>query len=57
MRDIERGRIPDGATVVCTLTGHGLKDPEIAMDLSNASVVSVEPTNDDIKSIILDGLS
>ena len=24
------GRIPDGATVVCVLTGHGLKDPETA---------------------------
>ena len=25
------GRIPSGATVVCVLTGHGLKDPDIAL--------------------------
>jgi threonine synthase len=31
LRDIRRGKIRDGSTVVCTLTGHGLKDPEIAM--------------------------
>ena len=25
-------RIPDGARIVCTVTGHGLKDPDIAKD-------------------------
>jgi threonine synthase len=29
LRDIERGKIARGATVVCTLTGNGLKDPDI----------------------------
>ncbi|MFQ5704952.1 MAG: threonine synthase [Gemmatimonadales bacterium] len=28
------GRLPRDVTVVCTLTGHGLKDPEIASELS-----------------------
>jgi threonine synthase len=27
----EAGRLPKGATVVCVLTGHGLKDPEWAI--------------------------
>jgi threonine synthase len=27
----EEGRVPSGATVVCILTGHGLKDPEWAI--------------------------
>jgi threonine synthase len=27
----EQGRLPTGATVVCVLTGHGLKDPEWAI--------------------------
>jgi threonine synthase len=31
LRDIRKGRIPNGATVVCTLTGNGLKDPDIVM--------------------------
>ncbi|MBI3171607.1 MAG: pyridoxal-phosphate dependent enzyme, partial [Hydrocarboniphaga effusa] len=31
LRDIRNKKIPAGSTVVCTLTGHGLKDPDIAM--------------------------
>jgi len=31
MRHIKDGRIAATATVVCTLTGHGLKDPDIAL--------------------------
>jgi threonine synthase len=27
----EQGRLPAGARVVCTVTGHGLKDPEWAI--------------------------
>ena len=23
--------VPEGATIVCTLTGHGLKDPDLAV--------------------------
>lgn len=35
----ENGNIPRGSTVVCTLTGHGLKDPDTALD----NVPAVEP--------------
>jgi len=30
----EGGVLNDGDTVVCTLTGHGLKDPDTAMSVS-----------------------
>jgi threonine synthase len=30
-KDLEKGRIREGATIVCTLTGHGLKDPDTAI--------------------------
>ncbi len=36
--DILSGKIEDGATVVCTLTGHGLKDPSSVGDLKLESV-------------------
>jgi threonine synthase len=36
---IDSGRVRKGATVVCTLTGHGLKDPDSAIK------VSPRPTN------------
>ncbi len=32
MRDIKAGKIPEGSTIVCTLTGNGLKDPDTAID-------------------------
>ena len=31
VRDLRSGTIPAGARVVCTLTGHGLKDPDTAI--------------------------
>ena len=33
------GRLPQGATVVCTVTGHGLKDPDTAMLTMAAPIV------------------
>src|SRR5688572_17003705 len=31
LKDLELGRIAAGTTIVCTLTGHGLKDPDTAI--------------------------
>jgi threonine synthase len=31
LKDLELGRVGEGSTVVCTLTGHGLKDPDTAI--------------------------
>ncbi|MGO4340841.1 threonine synthase [Pedococcus sp. 2YAF34] len=38
----EAGNVPAGATIVCTVTGHGLKDPQWA--LRNADGSDVTPT-------------
>ena len=55
MRDIESGRIPEGSTVVCTLTGHGLKDPDTAIAQSQA-VSTVDATLEAVKHAILERL-
>jgi threonine synthase len=34
MKQCREGKIPRGAQVVCILTGHGLKDPEVALTLA-----------------------
>jgi threonine synthase len=34
----EQGSLKEGATVVCTLTGHGLKDPDTAISVSKPPV-------------------
>jgi len=44
----QRGYFPEGATVVCTLTGHGLKDPDAAMRDAPAPV-TVDATEDAVR--------
>ena len=41
------GRLPEGNTVVCTLTGHGLKDPETAKNVS-PEPQTVQATREDV---------
>jgi threonine synthase len=43
----KKGRLASGDVVVCTLTGHGLKDIEVAMSVSQKPV-TVEATFDDV---------
>jgi threonine synthase len=55
LRDIERGRIDDGSTVVCTLTGHGLKDPDIAIR-QGSEIETVPADLDAVAAIIREAL-
>jgi len=57
LRDIENGRIPEGSSVVCTLTGHGLKDPDTAIAQSSAPVRTIEPQLDAVKRAILENMA
>ena len=54
LRDIKQGRIADGSTVVCTLTGHGLKDPSV---VEGIELKTVEPDLAKIKDVISAQLS
>lgn len=40
LKQHERGAIPAGATIVCTVTGHGLKDPDWALKEADGSQVN-----------------
>lgn len=40
-----RDQVPEGATIVCILTGNGLKDPNTAIDHCNNSVKTGIPAN------------
>jgi len=57
IRDIKSGKIPEGSCIVCTLTGHGLKDPDTAIQQSTAPLLTVDATLDSVKSAILDNMS
>lgn len=53
LRDILSGKIPEGSTIVCTLTGHGLKDPDIAIKQCGDAIVTVDADLESIKKAIL----
>lgn len=46
MRDIAGGKIRERSRVVCTLTGHGLKDPDTAIRQNAAQVVRIPATRE-----------
>jgi threonine synthase len=56
MMDIESGKIPEGSKIVCTLTGHGLKDPDTAIEQSTRELINVPATLEDVRKAILDNM-
>ena len=52
LRDLKSGLIPAGSLITCTLTGHGLKDPDIAIRGQEA-VQTVEARLEAVKAAIL----
>jgi threonine synthase len=57
LRDIRSGKIPEGSTVVCTLTGHGLKDPDTAIRQCEGEMLTVDAELDAVKQVILGNLA
>ncbi len=47
----QAGLLPEGTTVVCTLTGHGLKDPDIAVEIS-PKTLTVKATREDVLALL-----
>lgn len=56
LRDIRSGKIPAGSTVVCTLTGHGLKDPDTAIAQATRPTLQIPASLDAIRSAISEHL-
>jgi threonine synthase len=56
MRDVRDGKIKEGSRIVCTLTGHGLKDPDTAIQQSTLPLIKVKADLDAVKTAILDNL-
>lgn len=57
LRDVQNGKIPEGSSIVCTLTGHGLKDPDTAIQQSAGNVHTVDATLDAVRRAILDKMA
>jgi hypothetical protein len=50
------GKIPKGSTIVCTLTGHGLKDPDTAITQCKDTMININPVMEEVKNAILDNM-
>lgn len=57
IRDIKSGKVPPNSCVVCTLTGHGLKDPDIAIKQSTGPMIRIQAELEAVKKTILDNIS
>jgi threonine synthase len=49
---VQSGQIPDGSLVVATMTGHGLKDPDTALNAAGFEPVTVPPDKDAVMKVI-----
>ena len=56
--DIENNRIPEGATIVCTLTGNGIKDPDVVVNrFSNGdSILTIDSDYQKIQQFLKQAL-
>ncbi len=52
MRDIKSGKIPEGSSIVCTLTGHGLKDPDTAIKQCTDGMLTVDAKLEPVRKAI-----
>lgn len=56
LRDIQSGKIAPGSTVVCTLTGNGLKDPDIVIQGGLKGLIQVAAERSAVERAILANL-
>lgn len=57
IKAIRDGKIADGSLITCTLTGHGLKDPDTAIKQSQGGVLEIPAELDAVKRAILDQIA
>ena len=48
---------PAGSKIVCTLTGHGLKDPDVAIKQSTTPLITVDANMTAVKNTILQNMA
>src|SRR5438105_4913016 len=49
---VKAGKIPTGSVVTATMTGHGLKDPDVAIKTAGFEPIVVQPTRDAVMKVI-----
>jgi len=54
--DIKSGKIPEGSKIVCTLTGHGLKDPDTAIKQSTRPLITIDAKLAEVEKAIMSNM-
>ncbi len=54
--DVKNGKIPEGSKIVCTLTGHGLKDPDTAITQCCDIMININPVMSEVRDAILNNM-
>ncbi len=59
IKDIQSGKIPEGSSLVLTLTGNGLKDPDTAIGQCQgaSTLMTIDATLDQVKRAILENMA
>jgi threonine synthase len=56
LRDLKQGKIPAGSTVVCTLTGNGMKDPDVILKDGVQDLIQVDAERGAVERTLLERL-
>jgi threonine synthase len=56
LRELKEGKIPAGSAVVCTLTGNGLKDPDVILRRGLRDLVEVDADRGAVERVLLERL-
>ena len=56
LRDLKSGKIPKGSTIVCTLTGNGMKDPDIILKGGIPELIEVDAVRSAVERVLVDRL-
>ena len=52
IKAVQAGLIPEGSLITATMTGHGLKDPDTAIDTAGFSPIVVAATKEAVMKVI-----
>ncbi len=52
IKAVQAGLIPEGSLITATMTGHGLKDPDTAIDTAGSSPIVVAATKEAVMKVI-----
>jgi len=56
LRDLKQGKIPAGAALVCTLTGNGMKDPDVVLKNGLSDLIQVDAERGAVERALLERL-